>query len=269
MSLLLAMLLALSPAGAGPASVSDPVAGADAAFQMAVLAELRGLDPDAAAAYAQAEAAWKLGDLAGAGEGYGVAHQRLPDSPHPLRRHCGVMLQAGMRAGAITHCRAALEREQAPENQVALAAALLAPALTEEVSPSELEEARALLETARQADSDDLMNARLRCHLAEERGAAELLADCAADLQRLAPDEVQTWFLSWRLAMEQGDPDAALAALDRAQAAGMSADDLTRFRGLTVREQGPAWSELGPRAAAGAGLGLLVFLGIRLWRRRG
>ncbi|MCB9781240.1 MAG: hypothetical protein H6742_21920 [Alphaproteobacteria bacterium] len=256
----LLLLTALLAPASGAADRED-------AFQQAVLAELQAASPDAAARYEQADAAWKLGELSRAGTLFAQAADALPDSPHPLRRHCGVLLEAGMRDSAIERCRAALARAETPENQVALAAALLAVPLQLPVTDGDRREARALLLAARDADADDPMNAALRCHLAEDGDAAAdipLLEGCVADLDRLGADPQRTAFLAWRLAHAQGRYEDALAALDRAEAAGMAPEDARRFRSLTLREQGPPLL----RIALGAGGGLVLFGLVQLLRRR-
>lgn len=245
----------------------DPQAS-EAAFTQVVLDELRAASPQAAEILRQADAARALGDLSRAGELYAEAALLAPDSDHPLRRHCTVLQEAGLRAEALPRCERALSLAGRPENRVALAFALLDLPSGALATSVDRQRALALLEQARSQAPDDPMNARLRCHLASRAEDTDLLRACVADLERVAPGHVMTGFHAWELAFQDQRWADALAALDRAQAAGMPASDADSFRALT-RDARPAWMTWGPALVIGALAGALSFALLQRRARRG
>ncbi|MCK6503870.1 hypothetical protein L6R53_10800 [Myxococcota bacterium] len=251
---------------ASQAPALDPQA-AEAAFTEAVLAELEASSPAAAQLLRQADAARALGDRTRAGELYAQAAALAPDSDHPLRRHCTVLQEAGLRTEALPRCERALSLSGRPENRVALAFTLLDLPSGAASGPADLARAHTLLDQALAQAPDDPMNARLRCHLASRAEDTALLRACVADLERLAPDHVMTGFHAWELAFRDQRWADALAALDRAQAAGMPASDADSFRALT-RDARPAWMTWGPALAVGALAGALSFVLLQLRGRR-
>lgn len=267
-ALLLLISLQVSASQTQPQALSQ--AAPDAAeldFTQAILAELEATSPQAAERVRQADAARSLGDLTRAGELYAQAAALAPESDHPLRRHCTVLQQAGLRSQALPRCEQALALSDRPENRVALAFTLLDLPSGAAASPADLDRATALLQQAWDQSPDDPMNARLRCHLAGRREDLDLLRACVADLERLAPAHVMTGFHSWELAFREQRWGAALAALDRAQAAGMPAADADSFRELT-RQERPWWTTWGPALAVGALAGALSWWGLQRLSRR-
>lgn len=235
---------------------------ADDSFEQAVAAELREVDPDAAALLSQADEARAKGDLAAAGALYAQLVERLPEDDHSRRRHCLVLQELGVREQAMLRCEEALALKARPENRVALAMVLLDLPSGAQRSAADLARAEQLLGLAVADSTEDPMIPRLLCHLASEKEDAAGLRACLPELERLAPDHVKTAWHTWELARMEGRTDDALAALDRAQAAGMPAEDADAFRGLTR----PSSGETGrwPIAlAVGAVLGGLV-----LWLMR-
>lgn len=260
---LLSLLLPL--AGASQVSAPDP-AEADAAFSAAILSELQEVDAEAADILRRADAARAQGDLSQAGALYAELVERAPALDHAWRRHCTVLQEAGLRDEALPRCQQALALADRPENQVALAYVLLDVPSGAAATPADRTRAGALLASARAQAPDDPMSARLRCHLATELDDVDLLAACVADLERVAPDHVMTGFHSWDLAFRQGRWADALAALERAEAAGMPAADAESFRQLT-RDARPWWTVWVPALGAGALMGgLSLLIGRRLRR---
>ncbi len=247
--------LLLSLFAGGPATASD-------AFEQAVAAELREADPEAAALLAQADEARARGDLAAAGELYARLVERLPEDDHSRRRHCLVLQELGVRDQALQRCEQALALKARPENRVALAMVLLDLPSGAQRSAADLARAEELLAQAARESSEDPMIPRLLCHLASEREDAAGLRACLPELERLAPQHVKTAWHAWELARMEGRAEDALAALDRAQAAGMPAEDADAFRELTrpTVDRGARW----PVAlGVGALLGGLVFWVLR------
>ena len=261
------LLLALQLALVAPAEAADPPDAAAARATAAALAELEAKDPLAAQAFQEADAARALGDPGRAGEGYARVLERVPDFAPALRRHCLVLQEAGLRDEALDRCRRARALSELPENRVGLAFVLLDLPAGVAASPGDRAEARQLLAEAKAMDPDDPVAARLRCHLAMEEDDLDLLREGLADMERLAPEHVMTAWYGWSLAHREGRWTEALAALDRAEAAGMDPADVRGFRRLTLDAR-PWTATWGPALAVGGGLGLLSFaLGMAAWRR--
>ncbi len=251
--LLLLTTLLLSPLSWG--QDADPRADQ---LSEAAVAALAAQSPEAAERFAAADAARDAGNPALAGAAYADVLALVPDFVPALRRHCLVLQESGLRDEALPRCRRALELDDAPENRVALAYVLLDRPEGIAAGPAERTEARRLLAEAWARDPDDVANARLRCQLAVDEDDLQLLAACTADLDRLAPDHVLTAWHVWLLAQREGRVDDALAALERAQDAGMPAEDVAVFRELT-RSSAPRWTGP-PRLLLG-----LVFASMIAW----
>lgn len=236
--------------------------GASEAFEQVVRVELAAADPEALALLDQAEAAAEAGDLAAAGTAYATLADRLPGDDHSRRRHCLVLQELNLRDQALPRCEEALALRERPENRVALAMVLLDLPSGARRSEADLARAEEQLVLAAAESTEDPMIPRIRCHLASEREDAAGLAACLPDLERLAPDHVKTAWFSWQLAQMEGRTDEALQALDRAEAAGMPAEDAAAFRALTRAEggEGRPW----PLAlGVGASLGAVMFWWLR------
>src|SRR5262245_55035792 len=97
----------------------------DKAFEARVVDELRAVAPDAVPLFEQATTAADAEDSWTAARLYGEVATRAPSFSHAKRRQCSALLALDRRDEALPLCRAALAQDDSPENEAAMAAALL------------------------------------------------------------------------------------------------------------------------------------------------
>jgi len=219
------------------------------AFEADIETELRAIDPEAVELLQRAEAARQAGDLDNARTLYTELHDRVPGFVHATRRLCSVESALGHRDAALALCREALAASAAPENQIAMADALMASS-SGTAPVRDLAEADKLVSAALAQDPDSVYGYVLACELAVERYRMPMLATCSQRLRELAPQQVGTWWFSALDATDRGDWDAAHEYLERAHELGLP-DDMYESLDKIIREHMPASHEWIKRVALG------------------
>ena len=147
-------------------------------FDRRISAELSARDPEAGRLFAEANAARERGDLPAAVALYEQVFARAPGFDHARRRQCGCEMQMGLRDPAVSHCREALKIEPSPENQTALAAALLSPAGEAPPPDADKLEALGLARRATEASPDSEFAALTLCEASWQSEDVDALKQC-------------------------------------------------------------------------------------------
>ncbi len=223
----------------GPAAADDPDA-----FDREIAAEIQAQSPDAASAFRGANEARDRGDLARARELYQEVRRLAPGFYHATRRLCGVQLQLGNRATAISLCREARAVAETTENLGALAVALASPPHDR----ADVAEAQRLVSLGISRAPDDAHLRETSCQVAI---AAEDLADlgaCVHKLETIAPRTPSTHVFATIHAASEGRFDDARASLERARALGLAPEQyqhlstsLDQAIPLTTRAWSAGW----------------------------
>jgi tetratricopeptide (TPR) repeat protein len=219
--------------------LASGAARADDAFEQRLLAELRAVSPDAAVAFQQANEARDKNDLARASEYYAEVHKMAPGFVAATRRQCNVELSLGHREPAIALCREALKTKETPENLSSLAAALASP----DPTPAETAEAVTLAGKAMTLAPDDVDAHEAACGIAQRAHDLDLLRRCATRLQALAPDSFTTQIYYTHLALQEGRPGDAEAALEKAHKNGLP-EPIYQSLMAQIRESSPLSSRV-------------------------
>jgi hypothetical protein len=221
---------------------------------------------------AAGEAAWKAGRLDEAAEAFTRVTTAAPEWDRGWRRRCGVVLETGDALAAIGHCRTAMERADTPENQVALAIALLRPE-DEEALPQgrpELDEAGALLASVTQAHPEVALAWPALCEWAIATSDADALRRCVPEVRARLPDDPGTPFWAALLAIEEGQGDLARRMLGVARDRGVDPRLLAVARArldneaATPKREGAKTVALDTFAPVGAAGAVLLFIGLAL-----
>jgi hypothetical protein len=176
-----ALLASTSPAGAQPLLHHNR--------DDAERAELRTTHPDSADLLDRAEPLIRAGKLSEAEPLLAQAATAAPVSFIVARRRCQVLTELGRRSSAIEACNVALKGGHMAMDRLATVAALM----TGPAAPSSdrLAEAVTLAITAKNLTGQPFGDAAL-CEIAYRVGDAQLLKDCAAELNRIAPNHYLT-----------------------------------------------------------------------------
>lgn len=143
--------------------------------------EVRDASAEAGDAFDRGSAAEIEGRVQKARAAYEEAARLLPSSPHPLRRLCGVELQAGDKKAAVELCKAALAKRGDAVQKSALASALLA----DSVEALDKTEAQSLAEQAVQSDRVDAFSYLVLCQTSGANQSISGLDRCSKGLRRL------------------------------------------------------------------------------------
>jgi tetratricopeptide (TPR) repeat protein len=197
--------------------LAGPARAGDEAFDQRIMAELEAKDADAARLFREANEARERGDVEGARARYLEVRARVPSFFHAARRLCGVEVRLGQRAEALGHCREALGMAQTPENQSAMARALI----MDHPSSAELDEARALAVQAMNGAPDDRFAYEVACEISLKKQDEALLLRCSKALDRLAPAQKGTAVFAIFAALSEGRYDDAQRSLEQARSLGL------------------------------------------------
>jgi Zn-dependent protease with chaperone function len=225
-------------------------------FNAAIHRELQAKDPAAAKLFRQADDARLRGDHRTAAYLYKLVVERVPGFVHAIRRQAMEEVSLGQRRTGLKLLESAVSLDPSAENLAAFATALVQT--NGEASPTDADLARAG-DLARRActlkpnDADILEEC---VHVAFARADREALDSYLTALARVEPDAMRTHYLSVLAAWERGEFDRALAALERARAAGLPASDYD-----TLRASITAARPLGPRVIRWLEIGLGSWIG--------
>ena len=198
--------VALALAGGAGASPARPYAEVDANART----ELEGVAPAALAAWDAANGARDDERYTDAEAGYRAVTNAAPKFDHGHRRLCSSLSALRRADEAIIECRTAMSLRESPENEAALAAALVdAPA----PPPAALAEARGLVLHAQKTRPDDLAITAVAARVAMARGDGSSFEESVATLHRIAPDAEETVFFSILQDLDHEDVDGARAEL--------------------------------------------------------
>lgn len=201
-------------------------------------AALAARHPDLVATWDAANQARGRNDLAAARAGYEHVVAAAPDFDHAHRRLCVIRLQQQDRAGAVAECEAALALSTRPENQTALAFALVDPAAGP-VDAAARARALELAVAAQPAAAHDpeLLLAICVIHAAAEDPRGMISA--AEDLVSLTPDGLQANMFAAYAAQMEGRWEVARARLEQAHAAGLDDQTYREMRAELDRDHPP------------------------------
>jgi tetratricopeptide (TPR) repeat protein len=202
-----------------------PAAGAprserNEAFERQIDAQLRARDASAADEFAEATAAFDRGDFDAAAEGFEHVRTEDPWFVHATRRLCSAEVERGNRNYGVALCRQAVWADRSPENEAALAFALVRPNGSR--SEADVQEALQLARDAsfKQEQTDPFTQLVLcQCALAEKDFAT--LAICADRLKSVAPHEMGTHYFATIAAATRGRVEDAERELEAAHAQGL------------------------------------------------
>ena len=201
--LVLALLLG---AGAAHATPTSPYAALDARAR----AELEGIAPAAVSSWDLANTARDEGRYADAATAYRAVADAAPRFDHAHRRVCSSLSALRRSDEAILECRAAMALRESPENEAALAAALVdAPS----PPPAAQTEAYGLVLHAQKTQPDDPAITSIAARVAMARGDGASFDRNVTTLRRIAPDAEETAFLTIVQDLDREDVDGAHAEL--------------------------------------------------------
>ncbi len=228
---------------------ADPMALADLLFEI----------PDLA------DKATKRGDHAAAARYWKAIIAATPERTYGYARLCDSLDALGQRDEAIAACRTALTRQGTTVRDYDHFAKLLLEK-RQALSPTErrqIDVAIAQLATEPQAAVN---TDRLRCSLAAHEHDVPGLRACSARLVAAAPDDLQTIWSEWALALEIGDVQTAQRYVDRVRANGRNGKAATEMQtGIDALRQSTAVPSRAARAlrwAAIAGLAFALAIGL-------
>ena len=246
---LLLSLLVVLPAGA---ETRDE-------FDRRITAELRARDAGAADLFAQANAARERGDHAAAIELYSRVRAKHPAFTHATRRLCGEKLATGMRAEAIALCREAVMADPSPLNQATLAQALVTTPGEAPPSDEDKKAAASMCDNLIRSSGDDLSVQQMCTPVAFATGSIATAIAGATNLERLAPDDLETVYFAAVAHAVQGEFLRADLDLWRARRRGLADEEYARLRG-SFHEAWPLWLTAAIWSAFGVAIWLVLAL---------
>lgn len=199
--------------GTGVSWANPP--GPYAAFDAKARAELEGTAPSSVPSWDAANAARDAGRYAEAEAAYRAVAVAAPKFDHAHRRLCSSLSALGRRDEAVAECRVAMRLRDSPENQAALAAALVEGSSP---PPAALTEAHGLVLRAQRTMPDDVAITSIAARVALSRGDASSFDLDVATLRRIAPDAPETVFFSIVQDLDRDDGAGARAELARHRA---------------------------------------------------
>ncbi len=245
-------VLGLSSARAAPLGHRDP------AFEQQIASELQAIAPDAVPIFQQGVAASDAGQTLSALDFYMRVLELAPGFSHADRRVCGVLAQLGRRPEALTHCRAALKKEDSAPNEAALAAAL--QAIKGELPAADVAEAKGLAVRAADKKPDDPYYWSVFTQVGFTANDLAMAQKGSDRLLQLAPNDPMTSFYAAILAAQNGDADRADTLLARARADGLPEEMAASMTKAIDESRGP-WLL---RAAKWLGRAVVAWLAVLL-----
>jgi Zn-dependent protease with chaperone function len=256
-----AAVLWCAGASATPTSWRDP------AREEEINAELRARDPQAADLFAEATAAVDHDDADRAATLLEQVREQAPWFVHATRRLCGVERRRGHRDRAIALCREAVAAEPSPENEAALAVALVEG--KGRPPQADVDEALRLARDASfKEERSTPFTQTVLCQCALAGRDLPTLTICAERLKRIAPEEVSTHYFATIDAAAHGDTSEAERQLEVARAKGLPDDAYSSMQRMIDESRPPIvrWGLVALRGFVGwlAGFALLLGLGALL-----
>jgi Zn-dependent protease with chaperone function len=196
--------------GAGTSAANPPSPYAE--FDAKARAELEGIAPATLPTWDAANAARDAGRYAEAEAAYRAVRDAAPKFDHAHRRLCSSLAALHRVDEALVECRSAMSLRDSPENEAALASALV-----DGPSPSSaaLIEAHGLVLRAQKTHPDDVAITSIAARVALARGDESSFDYNVATLRRIDPDGVETAFYSILQDLGHEDVDGARAELAR------------------------------------------------------
>jgi Zn-dependent protease with chaperone function len=196
------------------------------------------------------------GDFAKAAFLYAGVLSKAPAFVAAQRRECSALAAVGRRDEALRWCRSALATEASPENQAALAGALLSSKGA--ASASDAAEAKALATSAAKGQPDQAYSWAVLSQAAIAANDPSELRRATDQLLRLAPDSPEANLLGVVAANASGDNARARELLERARRAGLADEQYYKTRdALDASARGSWWG----RALSAFGLACALWVG--------
>ncbi|HEX7666425.1 MAG TPA: hypothetical protein VF407_17990, partial [Polyangiaceae bacterium] len=174
---------------------------------------LGAIDPSLVPTFHTATTALDGRDLPTAKTGFATVIAKAPTFDPALRRLCVVESLLGENASAITHCRAAVAVERSPENESALATALISQKMP---SSAQEHEAMSLAREAALAKPDEAYLQATLCEVAIREQDAATADGCSTKLLAIQPNQyVSHLYRAFALGMT-GNLTGGEKELDRA-----------------------------------------------------
>jgi Zn-dependent protease with chaperone function/tetratricopeptide (TPR) repeat protein len=231
------------------------------AFEAQIDSELRAISPSAESLFEEANAVRMQNDHARAARLYEVVLEKAPHFDHALRRLGYEYDAMGDRPRALATLNRAVTMNRSAENLAALGQVLLlgsggAP------QPEDVSQAVRLLDESLSLKPDDLLHLSYRADASLRQHDLETFQRVTARMRSVAPDSVSTLYYTVIGHWAEGDLGAALAALERARAAGLPDSVYANMR-ASIKSSQPLASRLAWIAAWVGGVwlaaGLLLF----------
>jgi Zn-dependent protease with chaperone function len=236
----------------------------DPAFEQKIQADIQARDPEGAALFAQATQARDRDDDVAYADLLEKVHARDPWFTHATRRLCAMESHRSHHDRALALCREAYAADPSPENEDALATALLAANRGNADETQAFDLAR---DAAQQAPGDYFTQLTLG-QVALTRKDTRTFRAAAAALRRIAPHDAFALLFSALDDGMQGRLDDAQRELDAAHAAGLPDDTYAHFHGVFEEARSPVdrWGPLVLKGFVGwlAVFALLLALGALL-----
>ncbi len=189
----------------------------------------------------KADHAAKTGDHAAEARYYRALTKLAPGESYAPRKLCDAYLAKGDIPSAILACRTVLSRPGTNVND-SLRFVNLVLATKGPLPAGEREELDAVLKHLGSEAQLGAVPTMLRCEVMLRLRDFAALETCTSELAIKAPKDPKTISFQWALALERQDRGEALALIDRARGAGMTADGLARMqratRAMTLRRLG-------------------------------
>ncbi len=229
-----ALCLFASIAFAGRVYAQQPTPDWTEAQERDLVESIRARSADAARAFEDGSRARAAGDFTRALAGFRRAKELLPDCADAWRRECSALSMLQQREAAIASCRRALELANRPENQAALAYALVSPPTGE----ADAQEALSLSNRSTGANPNDPIGWMAQCRASYTTRDLASMEACSERLRALAPNDPSGWLFGALRAGGLGELDEAETLIEGARARGLPEAQYTRFRAL-VEEARP------------------------------
>lgn len=196
--------------------------------------DLRARDPIAADLFRKGNELRNAHNDAEAAEQYRQVLERVPEFNAAIRRMGMALAASGRKAEGVAAVRKAFSEENSPENESALAIALIAPNAGAPLTPAELDEAKNRSRSALRRKPNDFSVASTVCQVAIANEDLGLLVEGVDRLDAIAPNELATHYFNFVRYVSIEDLTRAKTALERARAAGLPEAEYARLSGVMV-----------------------------------
>lgn len=249
------LLLALVVALPAHAQEGDETVGRDPAYEQEILDRLEQINPEAVPIFRQATFDMDRGNFAAARNGFEQVLDLAEDFPDAARRLSSVEIALGDAVSGLSHARLAYSVDPSHYNESALAYALLASGL-----PENLPESLGHAQAAAAALPDDPFAQYVLALAAYSNADAESLRQGSEAMIRLFPDDPLGHFFAGTVAAEDGRWLDSERELLLAQELGMPAGQVEQVLASGVRTQAriQRWLRAGGYSLAGWAGGLVV-----------